>query len=178
MDRKENNNKTNTDGYTEECDDKLVHPTCLRTNTCQETEGFKGTEHEGVDVCEDGCAWYVPKSLREPVKLRDKPLRETYGIHLDGSPVYDPFESFGPGKRVPQPTCKHRGRWKNLCKCPTAIDGGIGRVFMNDSQLEALYSWWMNRPQNEIVFITFETFRRKLIHEGYTIYGHHLIYRP
>jgi len=30
---------------------------CIGTGICQETEGFKGTEHEGVDVCEDGCVW-------------------------------------------------------------------------------------------------------------------------
>lgn len=34
-----------------------IHPDCKRTKLCQETEGFKGTEHEGVDVCEDGCVW-------------------------------------------------------------------------------------------------------------------------
>jgi hypothetical protein len=37
-----------------------THPKCLATKQCQETEGFKGTEHEGVDVCEDGCVWYKP----------------------------------------------------------------------------------------------------------------------
>lgn len=30
-------------------------PLCESTGKCQETEGFKGTEHEGIDVCEDGC---------------------------------------------------------------------------------------------------------------------------
>lgn len=29
------------------------HPTCKEK--CQETEGFIGTEHEGVSVCDDGC---------------------------------------------------------------------------------------------------------------------------
>jgi len=28
---------------------------CAETGICQETEGFKGTEHEGLDMCEDGC---------------------------------------------------------------------------------------------------------------------------
>lgn len=38
-------------------DIKWIHPDCKRTKICQETEGFKGTEHEGVNVCEDGCVW-------------------------------------------------------------------------------------------------------------------------
>lgn len=29
---------------------------------CLETEGFKGTEHEGTDVCEDGCVLDKPVS--------------------------------------------------------------------------------------------------------------------
>lgn len=37
------------------------HPACRKARKCQETEGFKGTEHEGVDVCEDGCVWFQPK---------------------------------------------------------------------------------------------------------------------
>ena len=39
-----------------ECEeDYLSNPKCVSTGKCQETEGFKGTEHEGVDMCEDGC---------------------------------------------------------------------------------------------------------------------------
>lgn len=39
-----------------ECEgDHLPNEKCVSTGVCQETEGFKGTEHEGVDVCEDGC---------------------------------------------------------------------------------------------------------------------------
>ena len=37
--------------------DHVPHKKCIETEICQETEGFKGTEHEGVDVCEDGCVW-------------------------------------------------------------------------------------------------------------------------
>lgn len=52
----------------------LTHIECLKTQKCQETEGFKGTEHEGVDVCEDGCVWYQPKKRilteRERIKKR------------------------------------------------------------------------------------------------------------
>lgn len=33
---------------------------CVKTGVCQETESFKGTEHEGVDVCEDGCVQGKP----------------------------------------------------------------------------------------------------------------------
>jgi hypothetical protein len=33
------------------------HSKCINTKMCQETGGFKGTEHEGTDVCEDGCIW-------------------------------------------------------------------------------------------------------------------------
>jgi hypothetical protein len=36
---------------------ETTHPKCKETKKCQETESFKGTEHEGVDVCEDGCVW-------------------------------------------------------------------------------------------------------------------------
>ncbi len=36
---------------------------------CRETAGFKGTEHEGTDVCEDGCLWSKPTKF---VKLIDK----------------------------------------------------------------------------------------------------------
>jgi len=36
----------------------LTHVACLKSGICQETEGFKGTKYEGVDVCEDGCVWY------------------------------------------------------------------------------------------------------------------------
>lgn len=39
----------------------LMDLQCLLTGKCQETEGFKGTPHEGVDVCEDGCVWYNPR---------------------------------------------------------------------------------------------------------------------
>lgn len=41
--------------------DTLTHPECLRTGICQETEGFKGGPHEGLDMCEDGCVWFQPK---------------------------------------------------------------------------------------------------------------------
>lgn len=41
-----------------------THHECLVGNCCKETEGFKGTEYEGVDVCEDGCVWYKPKNKR------------------------------------------------------------------------------------------------------------------
>lgn len=41
-------------------EETLTHVKCLRTKKCQETEGFKGTEHEGVDMCEDGCVWFKP----------------------------------------------------------------------------------------------------------------------
>jgi hypothetical protein len=36
---------------------EMPHKKCSATGVCQETEGFKGTEHEGIDVCEDGCVW-------------------------------------------------------------------------------------------------------------------------
>lgn len=41
---------------------EYTHKECLRTGKCQETEGFKGTEHEGTDVCEDGCVWWKPEN--------------------------------------------------------------------------------------------------------------------
>jgi hypothetical protein len=47
-----------------------THVKCLRTKKCQETEGFAGTEHEGLDMCEDGCVWYVAFS-RNKNKLRN-----------------------------------------------------------------------------------------------------------
>lgn len=28
---------------------------CVAKKECQETKSFEGTEHEGIDVCEDGC---------------------------------------------------------------------------------------------------------------------------
>lgn len=40
----------------------LTHIDCLTSKICKETESFKGTEHEGVDVCEDGCVWYDPRT--------------------------------------------------------------------------------------------------------------------
>lgn len=40
-----------------ECEAEGIHDKCYLTKKCQETEGFKGTEHEGVDMCEDGCVW-------------------------------------------------------------------------------------------------------------------------
>lgn len=40
---------------------RLTHIECLRSNKCQETEGFKGTKHEGLDMCEDGCVWFQPQ---------------------------------------------------------------------------------------------------------------------
>lgn len=64
--------------------------------------------------------------------------------------AYDPFVLFGPGsagkrrrlerEEEPQRTCKHRGRWLNLCKCNTSVDGGIGRIFMNRRQIDISYS--------------------------------------
>ena len=33
--------------------DWVTHSKCSKS--CAETEGFKGTEHEGLDMCEDGC---------------------------------------------------------------------------------------------------------------------------
>lgn len=39
----------------------LTDVRCLQTGKCQETEGFKGGPHEGLDMCEDGCMWYNPK---------------------------------------------------------------------------------------------------------------------
>lgn len=42
-------------------EDDFVHPKCKETGVCQETEGFKGTEYEGINVCEDGCVWYKPE---------------------------------------------------------------------------------------------------------------------
>lgn len=58
----------------------LTHIECLRAQKCQETEGFKGTEHEGVDVCEDGCVWYNPKKLhhKERVRIKNRALRIWY----------------------------------------------------------------------------------------------------
>jgi hypothetical protein len=52
-----------------------THVECLKTGKCQETEGFKGTEHEGLDMCEDGCVWYKPpgKQLRLDIKSPPKP---------------------------------------------------------------------------------------------------------
>jgi len=40
--------------------DWIPNGKCIGTGICQETESFKGTEHEGVDVCEDGCVWGGP----------------------------------------------------------------------------------------------------------------------
>lgn len=34
-----------------------VEPHCTKETGCRETNSFKGTEHEGVDMCEDGCVW-------------------------------------------------------------------------------------------------------------------------
>lgn len=45
------------------------HPTCWKTKVCQETESFKGTEHEGLDMCEDGCVRGTPCLL---LKLKKK----------------------------------------------------------------------------------------------------------
>lgn len=41
--------------------DLMVHDKCYLSGKCQETEGFKGTKHEGVDMCEDGCVWFNPR---------------------------------------------------------------------------------------------------------------------
>ena len=38
----------------------MIHPDCKSTGKCQETEGLKGTPHEGISVCDDGCVWYNP----------------------------------------------------------------------------------------------------------------------
>jgi len=40
-----------------------IHPECALHGICQETDSFKGTVHEGVNVCEDGCvrASFKPK---------------------------------------------------------------------------------------------------------------------
>ena len=40
------------------------HPKCKATGKCQETESFKGTEHEGVNMCEDGCVWFDPRTKK------------------------------------------------------------------------------------------------------------------
>lgn len=58
-------------------DETLTHPECLRTGMCQETEGFKGTEHEGVDVCEDGCVWYKPKKMNNSEYKRLSDMKAT-----------------------------------------------------------------------------------------------------
>ena len=41
----------------------FTHIECIKSGECQETKGFKGTEHEGVDVCEDGCVWFNPRNI-------------------------------------------------------------------------------------------------------------------
>ena len=38
--------------------DTMTDIRCLSSGKCQETEGFKGTIHEGLDMCEDGCVWF------------------------------------------------------------------------------------------------------------------------
>lgn len=42
-------------------DKYLIHPKCIMTKVCQETESFKGTPNEGVDMCTDGCVWHDPR---------------------------------------------------------------------------------------------------------------------
>lgn len=50
-------------GFRFEKEPQLTHPSCAEKNICQETEGFKGTEHEGLDMCEDGCVLADPKKF-------------------------------------------------------------------------------------------------------------------
>jgi hypothetical protein len=52
------------DGQVEIVQSDKAHDKCIATNICQETESFKGTEHEGVDMCEDGCVWGFRKVAR------------------------------------------------------------------------------------------------------------------
>ncbi len=49
----------------------LTHMKCLISGKCQETEGFKGTEHEGLDMCEDGCVLYDPRTHPDYKSPRD-----------------------------------------------------------------------------------------------------------
>jgi hypothetical protein len=42
-----------------------THWKCIRTKWCQEADGFKGTVHEGVNVCEGGCAWYQAFKVKD-----------------------------------------------------------------------------------------------------------------
>lgn len=46
----------------------LTHWKCLRTKVCQETDGFRGTKHEGLYMCKDGCVWYQAFSKKIKVK--------------------------------------------------------------------------------------------------------------
>jgi len=54
--------KVNSAYYKSEAeeDKPCVAKKCKETGLCQETEGFKGTEHEGVDVCNDDCVHFSP----------------------------------------------------------------------------------------------------------------------
>jgi hypothetical protein len=63
---------------------------------------------------------------------------------------YDPFVLFGPGKKRYKADrealisrmntyCKRCGCRKPFCRC--TIDGGIGRIFMNEKQIRLAYNY-------------------------------------
>lgn len=69
-----------------------THPKCLLTKVCQETEGFKGTKHEGVHVCEDGCVHHNPTHKFYLWKLSNNTVAITDYVEIkDGLVNIDQF---------------------------------------------------------------------------------------